>query len=262
MKGFMSFNDGLSVQGEVEVSPWLEFLPKWSLTLALATLSLPIVLVVAVGQESGDTVHGLAYIELLQAVRSPVLFRIGWIIDALIWLLIGGSLIILGILLRRRNPVISMFIQISGLAQLIGFLGTLIRLSGTLDLAGTYIVAPVNEQIVILHGYDILWRVIEPHLQVPLLFSGIGYALAAYGYFAVKGFPKWLAIWLLVPGLLGLTQFVIIVSGLPKLNILNYLGVVLGNIALNAAIAIALWHPSKELFFALSANERGIGSGT
>ena len=93
MKHAMSLDQGLSGHGDAEVAVWLRLLPRWSLTVGLATLLLPIVLFGGIGQEAGDTAHGLEYVELLQAVRSPVLFRIGWIIDALIWLLIGGSLV-------------------------------------------------------------------------------------------------------------------------------------------------------------------------
>jgi hypothetical protein len=206
------------------------------------------------GQQASDMAQGSENIELFQAVRNPAMYRLGWMIDAFIWLLIGGSLFILGCILRLRFPIVATFITISGIAQLIGFLGTLIRLHGTLDLALAYSATSTDQQYAILNDYNDLWCVIKAHFHVPLLFSGLGYLLAARSYSTLKGFPQWLAAWLAIPGLLGLTQFVIIGFGWPKMDVLNYIGVGLGNIALNIAIAIVLWQPSKTLMGDLSTH--------
>jgi hypothetical protein len=80
-----------------------------------------------------------------------------------------------------------------------------------------------------------------------VLLQGIGYLLGSWGVFSVRGFPRWLAIWLALPGLLGIAQFSLFVTGASYLFLLNVIGLVAGNIALNTAIMIALWKPPNLL---------------
>jgi len=80
---------------------WLHFLPRWSLLVALTTLSLPLLFLVGLGSEASDSALGPGYVELLQAVRSPQMFRFAWTFDALIWLMLGVSLLVFAGLLRQ-----------------------------------------------------------------------------------------------------------------------------------------------------------------
>ena len=234
---------------------WLVLLPRWSLLVAFASLALAAVLIGAVGLRASDLAQGPEYIELLQAVRSPTLYRLGWMIDAFVWLLIGGSLMILGHILHRQSPIIATLIVISGIAQVIGFLGTLTRLHGTLDLALVYSMSTIDQRYAILDEYSDLWRVIMSYFLVPLFFSGVGYLLAARKYFTLVGFPRWLAAWFAIPGLLAFTQFSVVALGMPKVEALNYIGVGFGNIALNSTVAFVLWQPSRNLITSLSTFE-------
>jgi hypothetical protein len=238
-------------QIEPEPTRWFRLLPRWSLMVAVFTVALSVLILVFIGQQPQDSALGPEYVELLQAVRSPIAFRLGWTVDAIIWLFLGGSLLIMGGSLRRKAPIMAVIIGVSGIAQLIGFLGTLMRLQGTMDLAITYSSATPDLQGAVLNSYLDLWRIIRSHFSVPLLFSGLGFLLAAYCFFTVRGFPRWLAIWMAIPGILGLSQFIIMLAGLPKLHVLNLIGVGLGNIGLNLAITIALWRPSNSIYSAL-----------
>ena len=245
-------NTATDHEGHAKSARWLRFLPRWSLAAGLFTIALPITILGAIGFKATDSALGADYIELLQAVRTPAMFRLGWTIDAIIWLLIGGSLLILGGILQDRAPIAGTFVCVSGVAQLIGFLGALIRLFGTTDLAVAYTSAAPDQQLTILNSYLNMWRIISSHFYAAVLFSGLGYLIAAQNFISLRGFPRWLAIWLALPGCLGLAQFFIVSFGLPKLDILNYIGVGLGNIALNFAIAGALWRPSSELISTVS----------
>jgi hypothetical protein len=147
-------------------------------------------MLVAIGQQPADIALGSQYVELLQAVRSPITFRTGWTVDAIIWLLLGGSLVIMGGSLRRKAPIMAVIIGISGIAQLIGFLGTLIRLQGTMELAISYSSVLPEQQGAVLNSCLDLWRIIRPHFSVPLLFSGLGFLLATCCFFTVRGFPR------------------------------------------------------------------------
>ena len=57
------------------------------------------------------------------------MFRVSWTLDAVIWLMLGGSLLALAGILRRHAPIRATFIAVCGIAQLIGALGTFIRLN-------------------------------------------------------------------------------------------------------------------------------------
>ena len=67
-----------------ESARWLRFLPRWSLAVGLFTLALPITIFGGIGFIATDSALGSDYIELLQAVRTPAMFRLGWTIDAII----------------------------------------------------------------------------------------------------------------------------------------------------------------------------------
>jgi hypothetical protein len=231
---------------------WLRFLPRWSLTVALVTLVLPIMLFGGVGQQRSDSALGTEYVELLQAVRSPGMYRVGWTVDAVIWLMLGGSLLALAGILRRHAPIRANFITVCGIAQLIGALGGFIRVNGTSDIAALYVTAAPDQQTVLLESYLNLWRVINSHFHIALLLQGAGFLLAAWGVFSFRGFPRWLAIWLALPGLLAVAQFVLVAAGVPFLRVLNIIGVIAGNIALNFAMTVALWRPSIPLVSAVA----------
>src|SRR5258707_14034228 len=84
---------------------WLVFLPRWSLVAGLVILALPIVIFGGIGKLASDNALGAEYAELLQAVRSPGMYRLGMTLDAVGWLMIGGSLLTLAGILRRPAPL-------------------------------------------------------------------------------------------------------------------------------------------------------------
>jgi hypothetical protein len=231
---------------------WLRFLPRWSLMVGLVTLTLPIVFLGGVGQQASDSALGAEYVELMQAVRSPGMFRVGWTLDAVIWLMLGGSLLALAGIQRRHAPIRATFIAACGIAQLFGALGSFLRLNGISDLAARYVPASPDRQVVLLESYLHLWRVIHSSNHIGVLLQGAGFFLAAWGVFSLRGFPRWLAVWLALPGLLAIAQFVLFAAGAPFLHVLNIIGVIAGNIALNFAMTVALWRPSISLVSAVS----------
>jgi hypothetical protein len=231
---------------------WLWFLPRWSLLVGLVTLTLPLVLVGGIGQQASDQVLGADYLELLQAVRSPGMYRLGWTIDAIIWILIGGILLALAGILRRHAPIRATFVAVSGVAQLLGLLAGFLRLGATSDLASSYATAPADAQSLLLDAYLNLWRVIDAHYHVAVLFLAVGYLVAAWSLLSLPGFPRWLAAWMALPGLLAAVQFLLVTSGVPFSRPINLAAAALGNVALNFAIAAALWRPAAALLSAVA----------
>ena len=222
------------------------------------TLTLPLVLYGGVGQQAADTALGAAYVELLQAVRSPGMYRVGWTLDALVWLMIGGSLLTLAGILRSHAPIQSIFIATCGIAQVTGSLGSFLRLNGISDLAARYATTALDQQAVLRESYLNLWRVINSCYHVGILLQGVGFLLAASGVFSLRGFPRWLAVWLALLGVLAVVQFILVAAGTPFSRPLNIFGVIVGNVALNIALAIALWCPSPTLVAAI-VGESGKG---
>lgn len=237
---------------EAEPVRWLRFLPRWSLLLAIAALSLPIAFVAGLGQHAADQARGPLYVELLQAARSPSMFRLAWTIDALIWLMLGVSLLTFAGLLRRHVVILAPIIAGCGVAQLFGAYGSFLRLDGISDLAVAFAAAPAEHQILLEESYLALARIIDAANHLGVLLQGLGFLLVAGSLFSLRGFPRWLAVWLFVPALLSITQFGLFLTGAPYQFVLNLIGLVGGNIALNFAIALALWRPSSALVEAVA----------
>lgn len=234
------------------IGQWLQFLPRWALILAATSLVLPLTYVGGLGQQASDIVLGPEFVELLQAVRNPTMFRLVWTIDAVIWLMLGGSLLIFSGLLRQHAPLSASFIAFCGAAQLFGALGSFLRLDGTSDLAFRYMTAAPAQQQMQLEAFRHLTRVIKSANHIGVLLQGLGFLLTAGSVFSLKGFPRWLATWLAVPGVLAITQFVRFITGAQYMFVLNIIGLLVGNIALNVALAITLWHPSTTLLAAIA----------
>jgi len=228
-------------------SRWLLFLPRWSLITALVVLALPVVIFGGVGQQPSDNALGEAYAELLQAVRSPAMYRLGMTFDALGWLMIGGSLLTWAAVLSRRAPIRAVFIAACGIGQIAGVLGGFMRLNGVSELAKLFAAASPDQQTIVLRSYLDLWAVINSHFHAGNLIQGVGFLLVAWTAFSLAGFPRWLAVWLALPGLLPLVQFVQVAAGAPFSLPLIIFHVMVGVVALNFALAVALWRPAPAL---------------
>jgi hypothetical protein len=239
---------------EIMVEPvrWLRFLPRWSLIVGLVSLTLPFVFIGGVGQQASDSALGAVYVELFQAVRSPVIYRVGWIIDAIIWLMLGGNLVALAGILRFHAPIKATFITICGIAQLFGTLGSFMRLDGISDIAAHYATASSNQQVILREFYLHLWRTIDASNYIGVGLQGVGFLLVAWGVFSLRGFPRWLSIWLVLPGSVAIVQFILFITGASYLFVLNIIGLIGGNIALNIAITLALWRPPITLISAVA----------
>lgn len=231
---------------------WLRFLPRWSLATAIMALALPVAFFAGVRILPSDNALGAEYAELLQAVRSPGLYRLSMVFDALGWLMIGGLLITLAGVLHRHAPIAATFTLVCGIGQFTGALGGFMRLNGISDLANQYRNATAVQQQQLLQSYLGLSRVINAHFHAGNLIQGMGFLLAAWSAYSLQGFPRWLALWLLVPALLPLAQFTVIAAGGPFSLPLIVVHVIVGIFGLCIAMAIRLRHPSSMLIAAVA----------
>ena len=232
---------------------WLRFLSRWSLMVGLVVLALPVLYFGGAAQRPSGSPLGAEYAELMQAMRGPALYRVTWIFDALVWLLIGVTLLALAGILRRHAPIRASFIGACGIAQFTGSVAGFIRLSAISDLAAHYPSAVPDQQAVLLQSYLNLWPVINSLYLVGTLLQGVGLLLAAWGVSSLRGFPRWLAIWLALPGLLAVLQFIIVTAGEPFSRPLNFIAVIVGTFGLNLAMAASLWRPSTILASAIAS---------
>jgi hypothetical protein len=210
------------------------------LAAAIVILALPLVFFAGLGVATSDNALGQEYAELLQAVRRPGMYRLFTTLDAVAWLMIGGTLLVLASTFARRAPVRATFLAACGIGQLTGSLGGFLRLDGIGDLATRYTTVTADQQVILLQSYLDLERVIGSHFHAGQLLQGMGFLLAAWMAFSWTGFPRWLAVGLAFPGLTSLTMFVLGIAGSFFFPLL-LVHIVVGIIALHFAMAAGLW---------------------
>jgi hypothetical protein len=256
--GFRKFEKNMKINTNVtkELIPeplrWIYLLPRVTLLNAIGAIILSIAFLAGIGQQTADEALGHEYTELFQAIREPVMFRSFWAIDAVIWIMISVTLLSISGIIRYQSPLKARFVAVCGVMQAFGVLGSFLRLDGISDLAARYLLVSPDQQIGILDSYLELWRVINSSNHLAVFFQGIGFLLAAWGLYSLRGFPRWLAIWFGLPGLLSIVQFGIYITGAEYLFLMNVLGLIAGSIALNITSTIVLWRPGEELISSIS----------
>jgi len=151
-----------------------------------------------------------------------------------------------------HGPIRVSFIAICGLAQLFGAFGSFLRLDGISDLATQYVTTSAVNQVLVREAYLHLWRVIHSTNHIGVLLQGMGFILIAGSVFSLWSFPRRLAIWMLLPGMLAIAQFALFIIGAQYLFLLNVIGLIAGNIALNLAITLVFWRPRSTLITAVA----------
>ena len=229
---------------------WLRFLSRWAAAMGLAGLALIVVFVGGIGVAPADTAKGPEYMELMQAVRSPVLYRVAMLFDALGWALMSGTLVTLAVILRRHAPIRSTLTAACALGLVSGVLGGFMRLIGVSHLARLYTSATPDQQISLLQAYLVLREdVIGAHFAAGNVLAGAAYVLVAWSVLSLAGFPRWLALWLAITGILQLTLFALAAIG--AFSFPFVLLTVLVLIGANFALARTLWNPPSILISAL-----------
>ena len=227
-----------------ESARWLHFLARVALVIVLwGLIALPVYFV-GIGFQPSDSALGAEYAELMQAVRSPALYRVFMVFDGLGWLLMGLTLLSLAMLVRRHAPIRALLIAACGIGTFTGSLGGFMRLYGISDIATQYANAAPAQQTVLLQSFLDIERVINAHFLAGNFIVGLGFLLAATALWSFAGFPRWLAAWYFIPGILPLLQFVNVASGAPFNFVLLMAHIFIGLLALNAAVALTFWRPS------------------
>jgi hypothetical protein len=230
-------------QPNVESARWLHFLSRWALATVIFGIVGLAIYFDGIGFVPSDNALGVAYSDLMQAVRAPVMFRIFMTFDAVGWLMIGVTLLTLSVILKNAAPICSLLITACGVGMLIGSLGGFMRLVGVSDLAAQYAIATPAQQVALLPSALALYETISAHFGAGGVLQGAGYLLVASVTFAQRAFPRWLVGWFILAGILELVQATTAALGAFSFIVL-FLTVIVGVWGLNIAITIAFWRAS------------------
>ena len=236
-------------QTNADSAHWLRFLSRWALATVLFGIVGLVIYFGGIGFVPSDNALGIAYSDLMQAVRAPVMFRIFMMFDAVGWLMIGVTLLTLATILKNRTPVRALLIAVCGIGMLAGSLGGFMRLVGVSDLAAQYSVATTAQQAAFLPSMLALYETISAHFVAGGFLQGAGYLLIASVMFALRTFPRWLVGWFILAGILEFLQATTAALGAFSFIVL-FLTVIVGVWGLNIAIMIAFWRPSTVLISA------------
>ncbi len=221
-------------------------LSRWSLVTALLILACNAFCFAATSAAT-DSALGQGYGALRQAIHSPVLYRLAWISESLSWLMFGGTLMIFAGLFARRAPIRSACIAASGIGQLITALGAFSQ-SSVSGRATRYVTAAPTQQAALLQSLLDLQGLIHSAYEIGILLGGVGLLLVAWVAWEWRGFPRWLTLWLAIPGLLGLAFFIFSAADAPSALVFP-LAILESIVLIGAYVAVAVtcWRPSATL---------------
>lgn len=240
----------MSLRIDVDEAAWLRFLSRWALIPPLAMIGAMIAFQVAPGGPAfrptagpEADLHQDVYFNLVAAGRNPAVYRLGVALFALLFLGIGGTLLTLAGVLARRAPLRAAFLAACGVGQVAGVLGAFLRLGVTADLGARYAAATPDQRAPLLALFRAFNQADTVQTYVGLGLYAAGLLLVASGAFSLVGFPRWLAIWSALAGVLGLAFAAVFFAGGSLVPF--FPGIVLqlavGILGLHLAIAAAFW---------------------
>jgi hypothetical protein len=234
----------LSREGE-----WLYILPRLALFTAIAFAGLFFVIIVVIGFDDGVPFD---YAALMQAARAQGAHRLFSVLDMLVWLGIGATLVAWAGTLWDRARIRAAFVAACACGQLLGALGGSLRLNAVSDLGTRYASATPDAQAALLPLYLTVDRTINAHFSLGANLYGVAFLLIASAAVGLVGFPRWLAVWFGVSGLAILIENVGMAAGVAPPPVLGIGYLLVGVLGLHAAIAIGLWHVRTGLTTAVA----------
>jgi putative methionine-R-sulfoxide reductase with GAF domain len=191
------------------------FLSIWTLfggLLELVLLAAMIVFILPAGQGSGLSSN---FSELIAAGKNPLAFRFAILVDAAVWLAIGGFLVSMGFIVAENAPIRAAIIAACGIAQVSSIIGSFLRLEGTLRLSSSFVSATTNaQQSSVLQSYLNLQSTFNANFDAGAFLITAAFILMVSVVWTKRGFPHWWAILLALVGVLNLANVsVVLISG-------------------------------------------------
>jgi hypothetical protein len=228
---------------------WLGILPRLALFTAVAFSALFFVIIVVIGFDDGVPFD---YAALMQAGRAQGAYRLFSVLDMLVWLGIGATLLAWAGTLWQRARVRAAFIGGCAYGQLLGALGGSLRLNAVADLGARYASATPDVQAALLPLYLTVDRTINAHFSLGAALYGVAFLLIASVAVGLVGFPRWLAAWFGISGLVILLENVMMAAAMTPPAVLGIGYLLVGVLGLHAAVAIGLWHVRAGLMTAVA----------
>lgn len=188
---------------------WLGFISRWSLFAGFAVLGIFLAFGLGVAPAGQGSPLPQEHSELWAAINSPGAYRLFVIFDIAVWLAYGGFFVTLAVILIRYAPIRAVLIAACGVGQLLGMTGAFMRLHGTTDLAARYAGAAPGQQEALLQSNLDLWHIVGAHFGAGAVLTRVALLLAAWAIWSIPGFPRWLAVLIALPGIVGLTQTIL-----------------------------------------------------
>jgi Domain of unknown function (DUF4386) len=221
---------------------WYWALSRAALLTALIFTSMFVIMGVFIGfGETGP--H--EYVELLQAQRAPLAYRIFSMADIFVWLGIGMTLLAFGALYRRVAPIRAALLAACGLGQLVGATGGSLRLYAVTDLAVRHAAATLDQQPAIVSAYLTVDKLVGAHFNLGALLYGIGFVLIAWTSVRLVGFPRWLAVWFALSGTIILVLNALGAATTAEPEVWGLTGLVVFVLALHFGVAAAFWRRGR-----------------
>jgi hypothetical protein len=230
---------------------WVIFLTGAALATGIAVVGLVLTFMLALGMDPSAPPD---YAELVQASRRLVAFRIVAVLDIMVWLGIGATLLTLGGILMRDAPIRAALIGACGLGQLLAATGGYTRLVGVTELASRYATAGGDEQTRIIAIYLALAVSIMSHYGLAQLLSGVGFLMVSVLAMAHLGLPRWLAVWLGLIGAYAVINQLVAAAGIPlDLGPLFLIYLVLGLGGAHLSLGLVAWQRTLRGTLGLAA---------
>ncbi len=188
---------------------WIAFLSRWSLLAGVVILGLIAAFVAGLLPAGGSGDLPPKYFELAAAIESPAVYRLTIALDVVTWVALGGFFVGLGAMLFRRAPVVGALVAACGVGQVAGLIGAFMRLNGTMGTAELYEGASPDRQEALLQSYAYLQSAFFSHFNAGTLLWGAALLMAASVLWSVDGFPRWLAVVMVVTGVVRTSESVL-----------------------------------------------------
>lgn len=183
---------------------WSRFLRSWGIAAGLAMAGLFIAFS-TVQSSAAQSPLAERYQELAWATTAPGLYRLASAFDVAVWLALGGMFVAFGALLAPRAKVRGTLITACGVGQIAGAIGAFTRLEAMTKIASDYNAGDPDQQAELLRSALDLQLMVYTHFAAGSALWTAALFLVASVAWRVAHFPRWLAVLMVVTGVMNLT---------------------------------------------------------
>jgi hypothetical protein len=228
---------------DIEQDAWIGLIARIGIPAGVLTiLMLPLFYVLVVSRSPDLNNPAL---ELIGASQNLTAYRVYTLLETATFVFLSTLLFALGMVVRAHYPVIGNLIALAGTGNLVGILANFERLALIGGLAAAYPQADASARVVMEQTGAYFSQLYVSHIYMAWLMQSAASWLAAYATSRMAGFPRWLSLWMWLPGVTGILLILGGAFGAPReisLALFSlHLPVSLGTLC----IGLALWSRSR-----------------